>query len=38
MVNPISKWAQTILSAQNITEVIRKAFKVAETEKPGDSN
>ncbi len=35
MVNPISKWAQTILSAQNITEVIRKAFKVAETEKPG---
>ena len=35
MVNPISKWAQTILSAKNITEVIRKAFKVAETEKPG---
>ncbi len=35
MVNPISKWAQTILSSENITEVIRKAFKVAETEKPG---
>ncbi len=35
MVYPISKWAQTILSSQNITEVIRKAFKVAETEKPG---
>ncbi len=35
MVDPISKWAQTILSAKNITEVIRKAFKVAETEKPG---
>ncbi len=35
MVHPISKWAQTILSAKNITEVIRKAFKVAETEKPG---
>ena len=35
MVAPISKWAQTILSAKNITEVVRKAFKVAETEKPG---
>ena len=35
MVHPISKWAQTILSPKNITEVIRKAFKVAETEKPG---
>ncbi len=35
MVYPISKWAQTILSAENITEVIRKAFKVSETEKPG---
>ena len=35
MVHPISKWAQTILSGRNITEVIRKAFKVAETEKPG---
>jgi len=35
MVQPISKWAQTILTSRNITEVIRKAFKVAETEKPG---
>ncbi len=35
MVNPISKWAQTILSPKNITEVIRKAFKIAEAEKPG---
>lgn len=35
MVHPISKWAQTILSPKNITEVIRKAFKVSETEKPG---
>ena len=35
MVAPISKWAQTILSPKNITEVVRKAFKVAETEKPG---
>ena len=37
MVAPISKWAQTILSPRNITEVVRKAFKVAETEKPGVS-
>lgn len=35
MVQPISKWAQTILSPKNITEVIRKAFKIAEAEKPG---
>ncbi len=35
MVHPISKWAQTILSPENITEVIRKAFKLSETEKPG---
>ena len=34
MVHPISKWAQQSY-LQNITEVIRKAFKVAETEKPG---
>ena len=35
MVQPISKWAQTILSPKNITEVVRKAFKIAEAEKPG---
>ena len=35
MFEPISKWAQSIYSAGNITEVVRKAFKVAETEKPG---
>ena len=35
MLNPVSKWAQTILSPKNITEVIRKAFKIAEAEKPG---
>ena len=35
MVQPISKWAQTILTPENISEVVRKAFKVAETEKPG---
>ena len=35
MLAPISKWAQSIYAADNITEVVRKAFKVAETEKPG---
>ena len=35
MVGPISKWSQTILSSKSITEVIRKAFKLAEAEKPG---
>ena len=35
MMKPISKWAQTIYAAENITEVVRKAFKIAETEKPG---
>lgn len=32
---PISKWAQSILDPGNITEVVRKAFKIAEFEKPG---
>lgn len=35
MCKPISKWAQSIVDAKNITEVVRKAFKIAETEKPG---
>ena len=35
MMRPISKWAHSIVSPDNITEVVRKAFKVAETEKPG---
>ncbi len=35
MMKPISKWSQTIVAAKNITEVVRKAFKIAETEKPG---
>ena len=28
MVAPISKWAQTILSAKNVTEVVRKLLKL----------
>jgi len=35
MFRPISKWAQTIYTAGNVTEVMRKAFKLAEAEKPG---
>ena len=35
MLAPISKWAQSIYSVHNVAEVMRKAFKVAETEKPG---
>ena len=35
MFRPITKWAQTIYNAGTIAEVIRKAFKVAEAEKPG---
>jgi len=35
MFKPISKWAQTIVAPENIPEVVRKAFKLAEREKPG---
>ena len=35
MFAPISKWASSIYDADNIPEVVRKAFKVAEAEKPG---
>lgn len=35
MVRPISKWAQTVMDPETIPEVIRKAFKLAEAEKPG---
>ena len=34
MMRPISKWAQTIFAGENIAEVVRKAFKIAEMEKP----
>jgi acetolactate synthase-1/2/3 large subunit len=32
---PITKWNGTISSGQGIPEIIRKAFKMAESEKPG---
>ncbi len=35
MFAPITKWAQSISSAETIPEVLRKAFKLAATEKPG---
>jgi acetolactate synthase I/II/III large subunit len=35
MFDPISKWAHSITNAKTIPEVLRKAFKVATTEKPG---
>lgn len=35
MVKPITKWAHSIVDEETIPEVIRKAFKLAEAEKPG---
>jgi len=32
---PITKWATPVVNPQNVPEVVRKAFKVATTEKPG---
>ncbi len=35
MFKPITKWGTTIRQAENIPEVIHKAFKLAQMEKPG---
>jgi len=35
MYKPVTKWNTAIASPETVTEVIRKAFKVAENEKPG---
>ena len=35
MFEPVTKWATTILHPNNIPEVVRKAVRVARTEKPG---
>ncbi|MBW2577673.1 MAG: acetolactate synthase large subunit [Deltaproteobacteria bacterium] len=35
MFEPVTKWAQAILHPDNIPEIVRKAFKIATTEKPG---
>lgn len=35
MFKPITKWSQAIIHQNNIPEVVRKAFKLSTTEKPG---
>ncbi len=35
MFRPVTKWSQTILRAGSIPEIVRKAVRVARTEKPG---
>ncbi len=35
MFRPITKWARQIINPEAIPEVVRKAFKLAEMEKPG---
>jgi len=35
MMRPITKWSQTIGNERTVPEVLRKAFKLAHTEKPG---
>jgi len=35
MMEPITKWNTSITTPQTVSEIVRKAFKVAEAEKPG---
>lgn len=35
MFEPVTKWSQTILHPDNIPEIIRKAMRIARSEKPG---
>ncbi len=35
MFRPVTKWAQTVLHPDNIPEIVRKAVRLARTEKPG---
>ena len=37
MFQPITKYATQILEPEIVPEIVRKAFKVAQTEKPGAS-
>jgi acetolactate synthase-1/2/3 large subunit len=37
MMRPLSKWAQSVVDPSVIPEIVRKAFKLAEAEKPGVS-
>src|SRR6266550_1588984 len=35
MFKPVTKWASSIRNEHNVAEIVRKAFKVAATERPG---
>ena len=35
MFTPVTKWADMVLTAEAVPEMVRKAFKLAETERPG---
>jgi len=35
MYQPVTKWAQSVRHARNIPEIVRKAVRIARTEKPG---
>jgi len=35
MFKPVTKWSHAVLHPDNIPEIVRKAFKIATTEKPG---
>lgn len=35
MFRPVTKWSQTVLHADSIPEIVRKAVRLARTEKPG---
>jgi acetolactate synthase-1/2/3 large subunit len=35
MFSPVTKWSQSVLHQDNIPEMIRKAIRIAKTEKPG---
>ncbi|MGB8703234.1 MAG: acetolactate synthase large subunit [Thermosynechococcaceae cyanobacterium] len=35
MFSPVTKWSEQIVRPDNTAEIVRKAFKIAQTEKPG---
>lgn len=37
MFKPVSKWANTVLTPDSVPEMVRSAFKVAQSERPGAS-
>ncbi len=38
MFRPVTSWAQSVLHPDSVPEIVRKAFKIATTEKPGASH